>query len=112
MHDKISELAEAVKGRKLSATHFDEVQRAIVAVNEKLLAVEPLVGSNDDEDELLVQRFHNLSRSWSGPLGEMMEDDQRRKELRDIFPSLEDAKLRQLLVEAQVDQEVCHLDRM
>lgn len=113
MNKMRNELTEAVKKGTLSVAHFDNVQKAVVAVNKNL----PIgIGSDYDEDDenedFLVKKFQDLSRSWGRPLEDMMEDSQRRQELKDIFPSLEDGELRQLLVEAQLDREVCLLDFM
>lgn len=104
MHKARSELTEAVNKGTLAVAHFDNVQKAVVAVNENLLTE---IGGDDDEDEdFLVKKVQDLSRSWGRPLGDMMEDSHRRQKLRDIFPSLGDPKVRLLFVETQLNREV------
>lgn len=99
---------EAEKSDVLSIDHFKEFQ---VAHEEALKNLPPIEtpAENDDADLLLVKKFKALSRSWSRPLEDMMEDPQRRQRLKDMFPLLEDGELRQLLAEAQQDRQVCHL---
>lgn len=107
MHKTRNQLTDAVKTGTLSVAHSDEVHKAVIAVN-KILPTD--IGSDDGEDEdILANKFQHLSRSWGGPLEGMMEDSRRRQELKDIFPSLEDGQVTQLLVEAQLDREVHHL---
>lgn len=106
-----NDLKKAEKRGNLSLGHFRKLQEAIANARDSLPPIEPPVNNSNDDDSL-VKRFQHLSWSWRGPLQGMMEDPQRRQELEDMFPSLKDEKLRQLLVEAQRDCEVCSLDRM
>lgn len=105
-----NDLKKAEKEGVLSLGHFRKLQEAIANARDSLPPIEPPVDNNDDG--LLVKRFQHLSWSWRGRLQDMMEDSQRRQELEDMFPSLKDEELRQLLVEAQGDREVCSLDSM
>jgi len=86
MHKMRNELNEAVNNGTLSVAHFDNVQKAVVAVNDTLPTE---IGSDNDKDDeyedLLVKKFQDLSRSWGRRLEGMMEDSQRRQKLRDIY---------------------------
>lgn len=110
MHKLCNNLKEAEESGDLSIEHFREYQKAHEDGLKNLPPIETPVDNN--EDLLLVKKFEDLSRSWRGPLEEMMEDPQRRQRLKDMFPSLEDRELRQLLSEAQQDRQVCDLGGM